>query len=91
MRRPYNVRFISILKNESPPSHRPFSMVRPSAPLTAPQAQEVEAEQRDAGAGRKDPELAVPERVEGSKGGVKVPVISGCVSMFRHAQHEEGP
>ena len=64
MRRPYNVRFILILENESPPSHRPFSMVRPSAPLTAPQAQEVEAEQRDAGAaGRKD-----PEPVEGSAG-----------------------
>ena len=56
MRRPYNVRFLLILENESPPSHRPFSMVRPSAPLTAPQAQEVEAEQRDAGAaGREGP------------------------------------
>ena len=63
MRRPYNVRFLSILKNVSSPSRRPFSVVRPSAPLTAPQAQEVEAEQRDAGAGRKD-----PEPVEGSPG-----------------------
>ena len=49
MRRPSNVRFTSIPRNGSPPSRRPFSVGRLFAPLTVPQAQEVEAEQRDAG------------------------------------------
>ena len=49
MRRPYNTRFVSIPKNESHPSRRPFSVVRPFAPLTGPQAQEGEAEQRATG------------------------------------------
>ena len=48
MRRPYNVRFISIPRSVSPPSRRPFSMVRLCAPLTTPQAQEVGTEKLDA-------------------------------------------
>ena len=83
MRRPYNIGCGSNTweRESSLPS---FSVGRLFDSLTAPQAQEVGAEQRDAGAaGGKDPEL-----VEGSQGrGAKAAVVSGCVSMFRQAQH----